>query len=168
MRISKKEQERLEKEEQIKQFNVAKNTVECSNFMMQRLGLEADNFGVLRRIDDEEGEVSELIFEGKKCKSIKSAINKSVEMVFDPYNNAKFACALLNYYISDYIGSEVNTIILTNQSINESGSCEVQFTNGYTVVSNKYNKDSLKYLDVILQLDRALPPDYAILKGFDI
>lgn len=167
-RISAKKQLEMEEQKRREAISLKTNTTQCSNLMMQVLELEYDKMGFIQRYDDVNDELSEFVFEGKKCKYIDALIDTRCEMPFDPYNNVKLACGLVQFYINDYIGMDTLMIYLTNKSMNEEGQAVVKFDNGEEIVSNTYCKDSLKYLDLVLKMSDALPPFFSKLKGLDM
>jgi hypothetical protein len=158
----------LENQQRQDEQKMYANTISCSNFIMQRMGLQVDSSGFIHRYDEEENEISEYTFDGKKCKSIDSQSVMKNELLFDPYNNVKLCCGLLQYYITQYLGRDTNMIFLSNKNMNEHGTLTVIFDDGTQLIGNAYNKDTLKYLDMILVLDIALPFDFNFLARLDI
>jgi hypothetical protein len=165
-KMSAKQLELLAKEQE--EFNMRKNTKECADYILQRMVLDVDKYGYIMRYDEENNELSYFTFGGKKCKYLEAYIDQRNEMVFDPYNNVKLSNGLLQYYLNDYMEKEVVMIFLSNRNMNEPGNTTILFTDGTKVSGHEYNKDSLKYLDMILVLDQGLKPDFSTLKGMDI
>jgi len=163
-----KEKLLLQQQEEQNEIRMYKNTIDCSNFLIQRMGLDYDRAGFINRFDDETNTMSEFIFDGKKCKALAFPIIKGTELALDPYNNVKLCCGILQYYITDYLGRDTTTIFLSNKSMNENGTLTVIFDDGSSVTGNPYNKDTLKYVDMILILDGALFMDFKVLKEMDI
>lgn len=167
-RISAKQLELQNQQKQQEELMMQRNTIECSNFLMRILGLETDSSGFITRFDDEDNSVSAFVFDGKKCKNLNYPINMRTELPFDPYNNVKLCCGVLQYYITNYLHRDTNMLFITNRNMNESGNAAVIFDDGSKVEGNTYNKDTLKYIDMILVLDRAIPLEYNTLRQLDI
>jgi hypothetical protein len=166
-RMSGRQLELLRKEQE--DMKLRQNAVKCANFVMQRLELETDQFGFINYLNEDTDELSEFTFDGKKCKDICSGtVLRKNELPFDPYNNIKLCCGLLQYYINAGLGRDTTMMYLSNKNMNEAGELTVVLEDGTKITGNTYNKDTLKYIDMLLILDRALALDFAMLKGFDI
>lgn len=73
---------------------------------------------------------------------------KSVE--FDPYNNRKMMGQLFGYFMdkqSDETGVEVTTYYNVDDRV------ECRMSDNEVIKSSSYKKDSLKYLDIIMQIN---------------
>ena len=165
-RITKK----MIEEEKANEMFLAKATRECVSLVMTKMGLEVNKDGFIERVDDDNDEITILTFSGKQCVTTllpNRETNMEVELPFDPYNNAKLAASLLTYYLSEYAYKEVLVMGPTNKKLNEEGKLIVKFTNGETLESHVYFKDSLKYIDAIYTLEGSAPPEFRALKGLD-
>ena len=51
--------------------------------------------------------------------------------------------------------------------MNEYGNAVLKLTNGQEFKSDNYYKDTLKYLDILYQMDGSAPPEMRVLKEMD-
>lgn len=90
-------------------------------------------------------------------------VNRQRSMEFDPYNNIRMMNYVFNYYIgkqSEESGSEVVTYYNKEDSI-DGGKIECRMDDNSLITSNKYKRDTLKYTDIIMQLNGEDNPDLA-------
>jgi len=168
-RISAKRQLLEEQQRLLEEQTLQKNSFDCANFLMQRMELEVDDkTGFLARYNEDTEELSEIIFDGKKCKDLRAPIDPRKEMPFDPYNNIKLCCGLLQYYVNEYMGKDTQIMYLSNKTSNDEGTLTLVFENGQSVIGNPYNKDTLKYIDMIVLLDGGNAIDNRTIKGMDV
>lgn len=165
-RITKK---MIQEEEERERLTII-NTNKCIGLVMQKMELDVDRFGYIVRNNEEDNEITELNFDGKKCKStlLNLPIDLELELPFDPYNNSKLALSLANFYINEFMGMEALMLGITNKKLNELGYSICKLTSGRVIEGNEYYRDSLKYIDMIYMLDGSAPPEFRALKEIDM
>ena len=57
---------------------------------------------------------------------------------------------------------------ITNARPDNIGHIEIEFANGVVYKSDAYYKDSLKYIDILMKLEQALPIEFERLRRYDI
>ena len=120
--------------------------------------------------EDGVGSTIPLILEGKKMKStmVGLEIDPVTEIAFDPYNNHKIVTGLINLYLETYYpGIDIQSLSLAGRHLNELGNAVLKLTNGQEFKSSNYYKDTLKYLDILYQMDGSAPPEMRVLKEMD-
>lgn len=167
MRISKKELIRLEEEQKALELQRQKNALFCCGLTMRRLNLQVAKDGRLFWVNDD-NELTDITFDGKICKPFGVEINQRIETHFDLYNNPKLCCGFIQYYLNEFRCIDLNMLYLTNKVSNSAGQACVILPDNRTIKSNMYNKDTLKYIDLLFTLDGALPFELEDLKGLDI
>ena len=141
---------------------------ECVDTLMRFMNIEPYVDGTLYIMDDDMEEVQHIVIDGMFC--IYPDPNREPaknEIPFDVYNNTRLMSTMLTIFIANK-GWGVDMQKITNNRPDRLGHLEILFSNGVTWSSNAYKKDSLKYLDMIMKLQGALPPDFERLKGLDI
>ena len=162
-------------EMQMRDAKHQENTNRCIALLTQKLNIEIDNEGnmFLCRFDcdDEDNATIPLRFEGKVIKStfvVGSNIDPENEMAFDPYNNIKLLIGLIAVYCEEYFpGDEMLTLAISNRRPNKPGVATIRFRSGLWFESDTYNKDSLKYIDLLYQMDGSVPPEFRRIKELD-
>jgi hypothetical protein len=159
-----------------------KNAKIFSLRMIQRLGLETYPNNKLLCVSDEleNGVLAYFSYDGIKYVAFENAEfypdNQEIK-VFDPYNNIRLCINCVLWYMQNvghYDTTTVDLLAVTNQKMNDSGMGRLQFTdatnNGiYKLETNHfYNRDCLKYLDLIYAMDEAIPPEYDELASLDM
>jgi len=178
------------------------NSVEFSDLMIQRLGLEVDNeTGYLYFDSDDDnnkiitfGTLNYFVFDGFKFVSFENKEiaenNPNSIKVFDPYNDIKLADFCVNWFLHNIKGIDVNNrvqeIAISNNKMNDPGNGIIVFfkrsvidksvndieleelMNRGIIEGNTYNRDCLKYMDLIFILDEAAPPEYMALHNLDM
>ncbi|MBQ8132767.1 MAG: hypothetical protein IJ193_09780 [Bacilli bacterium] len=163
---------------------------EFSELVIQRLGLEpeGDNNTLVFSDIFLSGIPLHLIYEGYKFVPFDyeyiAEQNPDTIKVFDPYNDL----GLINYCLSQYmvyiqeidVNKYVSIISISNNKMNEYGHGEIAFDteygtselsntpDGYHIIGHDYNRDSLKYLDLIYIMDGAAKIEYTALRNLDL
>lgn len=165
-----------------------KNARLFSDLFIQRLGLEKEEGTgfLVKEAENDEGEFylnmnpqgETIKFDGFRYVAFediyKFGERQSVK-VFDPYNNIKLCSFLFNWYLVNIMHYNLDDIIvvgITNSKMNDSGFAFIKAKDGYgriwEVDGNVYNRDCIKYLDLIYRLDEALPMEYDKLREVDM
>lgn len=152
-----------------------KNTNKCIALVTQKLNIIIGEGGYMYLVnsnmeDDGVGSTIPLILEGKKMKStmVGLEIDPMTEIAFDPYNNHKIVTGLINLYLETYYpGIDIQSLSLAGRHLNELGNAVLKLTNGQEFKSGNYYKDTLKYLDILYQMDGSAPPEMRVLKEMD-
>ena len=183
---------RKEEKKQLKYYELKTQFAkEFSELMIQRLGLESDgdmNTLVFEDIYAYNLPLS-LSYDGYKFVTFDDAYiaeeNPDKIKVFDPYNDLGLAnyCVLqyMTYVMEIDVNNAISIISISNNKMNEPGRGEISFSNefedkkeyannpdGDKLLGNIYNRDSLKYLDLIYILDGAADIEYTALKNIDL
>jgi len=153
---------------------------EFSELMIQRLGLDVDDNGILVYEDIFVGGMPmKFSYNGYNFVSfdtpeIAEEYPETIK-IFDPYNDLRLATyCVMQYlcYIEEIDVNEcVSIIAVTNSKMNEPGEGEITFTakmNNKKITGNTYNRDCLKYLDLIYIFDNAAKEEYVALKNLDL
>lgn len=159
-----------------------------SDLFIQRLGLEKeDGTGFLvKEPDNDEGEFylnmnpqgETIKFDGFRYVTFEDFYlyqDKSTVKVFDPYNNIKLCSFLFNWYLVNIMRYNLDNVIIvgiTNAKMNDNGFAFIKARDIegriWEVDGNCYNRDCIKYLDLIYRLDEALPMEYDKLREVDM
>lgn len=119
--------------------------------IMQEIGLEADQDNCI--VDQDTG--IQLQFNGKKIKYDKN-IHMGKEICFDPVENTKLMHHLFSYYV-DKVHNEggryINIYYPVEGQTPNKGSIELKDDQNNKMRSAEYYNDSLKYADLIFQLN---------------
>ena len=88
---------------------------------------------------------------------------------FDPYNNKKMMNQVFGHFLEKYADENgVNVSTFYNiDSTDGTGRVECKFSDNQTITSGAYSRDSLKYVDIIMQLNGD-PSGEEDLRKFDI
>ena len=162
-------------EMQMKELKHQQNTNSCIALLTQKLNIEIDNEGKMYLCrfdyDDDDNATIPLRFEGKVVKStfvVGDNIDLENEIAFDPYNNVKLLIGLIGLYVEEYYPTdELLTLAISNRRPNKLGTASISFRSGTYFDSNEYYKDSLKYIDLLYQMDGSAPPEFRKLKEID-
>lgn len=125
--------------------------LEINKLIMKEIGLE---IGQYNRIVDPDTAI-ELSLKGQSIVAPGAYCGHNT-IEFDPYNNRKMMGQLFGYF-ANKIAGEYGVEILSFYNINENnttkGKLECKLSDNSIITSKEYKRDSLKYLDIILQLN---------------
>ena len=138
------------------------------DLLMCYLGIEHTNNGNMYFYDDDDN-IIDMYIDGMKCVYPFTAnrIPQKGEIEFNVYFNTKLMLSILEWYFAEH-GYIVNIQKITNGRPDTIGHVEIEFMNGVVYKSDVYYKDSLKYIDILMKLERALPMDFQRLRSYDI
>lgn len=140
----------------------------CTDTLIRFMGIEVYVDGSMYIYDDDTCTAQQIIINGMYCIYPNEGYEpKQNEMIFDVYNNTRLMATMLSIYIANK-GWGIDMQKITNNRPDTLGHLEILFSNGVKWTSNAYKKDSLKYLDMIMKLEGALPDNFAQLKGIDL
>lgn len=120
--------------------------IEINTIIMQELGLE---IGLGNRITDQDTG-NAIRFRGKDVVAPGFCNGRSVE--FDPVNNPKMMNSLFNRFLETN-SEESDVYVSTFYPIDSSNCIECRMSDQTSIRSKSYNRDSLKYADVMIQLN---------------
>ena len=122
---------------------------EVNNLIMQEIGLEV---GRDQRIYDQDTGSSIRINGMDVIAPGCYAGHKAVE--FDPHNNRKMMNQLFGYFLNKY-SDETDIDVLSYYNVNtlDGEKIECKMSDNSTIRSKPYKRDSLKYTDIIMQLN---------------
>ena len=88
---------------------------------------------------------------------------------FDPYNNKKMMNQVFGHFLEKYADENgVNVSTFYNiDGTDGTGRVECKFSDNQTITSGAYSRDSLKYVDIIMQLNGD-PSGEEDLRKFDV
>jgi len=135
--------------------------VEINNLIMREIGLEVDS---AHRIVDQDTGMA-MKFRGMNIMAPGAYCGRNA-IEFDPHNNKKMMNLLFGYFVEKH-SEESDVYVSTFYSVdkgNDKGSVECRMSDQTTIVSKPYTRDSLKYADIITQLNGGESPD---LKQYD-
>lgn len=123
---------------------------EINTLIMQEIGLEV---GSRQRIYDQDtGAVikingMDVVAPGSYCG------NKAME--FDPHNNRKMMSQLFGLFLEKYSEeTDIDVLIYYNvDDVDSKSKIECVLSNNEVITSKPYTRDSLKYTDIIMQLN---------------
>lgn len=178
------------------------NSIDFSELMIQRLGLETDeDTGYLYFDSDDDnnkiitfGMLDYFVFDGFKFVSFENKDiadgNPNSVKIFDPYNDINLVNFCVTWFLHNIKGIDVNNrvqeIAVSNNKMNDPGKGIIVFfkrnmmdksindiglediMNNGIIEGNTYNRDCLKYMDLIFLLDEAAPPEYMALRNLDM
>lgn len=119
---------------------------EINNIIMQELGLE---IGIGNRIVDQDTGGA-IRFKGKDVMAPGFYNGRSIE--FDPINNGKMMNSLFNRFLETH-SEESDVYVSAFYSIDESNCIECRMSDQTSIKSRSYDRESLKYADIIIQLN---------------
>lgn len=122
---------------------------EINTIIMQEIGLEV---GENNRIYDQDTGVKitinnmDVIAPGNYCDK------QSIE--FDPHNNRKLMSQLFGYFLDKHSEeTDIDILAYYNVDDGKNGYIECRMSNNELISSKSYQRDSLKYTDIIMRLN---------------
>lgn len=122
---------------------------EINTIIMQEIGLE---IGENNRIYDQDTGVKitinnmDVIAPGNHCDK------QSIE--FDPHNNRKLMSQLFGYFLDKHSEeTDIDILAYYNVDDGKNGYIECRMSNNELISSKSYQRDSLKYTDIIMRLN---------------
>lgn len=124
-----------------------------NKIIMQEIGLGVDNYQKI--IDQDTRET--LLFKEKNMKysSQNNVLIGRNDMIFDPINNRFLMMSLFDHFATKIEEEDGKYISIYYDVNGENGSALEAVVDGEKITSDYYNNDSLKYLDIIMQLNDA-------------
>ena len=123
-----------------------------NSIIMNELGFEPTENGFIR--DQDTG--NDIKINGVTLVAPGLGANrKNKEMEFDPYNNKKMMSQLFGHFLEKYAdenGVNVSTFYNIDGKDN-TGKVECKFSDNQTITSGSYARDTLKYVDIVMQLN---------------
>lgn len=158
------------------------NSIKFSNFVFQRIGLEIDeSSGYLccpDIIDARTQRALTFIYDGFKYVTYNNKYMKLTEenpedtKIFDPYNNMGLMYHCIEWFMVNQLGIDINneviSIGISNKKMNDPGYAFIIYFDKPELSGNIYNRDCLKYMDLILRLDDGIIVEYMNLKRMDM
>lgn len=140
---------------------------EINTLIMQEIGLE---IGPKSQIVDQDTGLAIRIngadVVAPDCYYGRRGDGTSKSMEFDPYNNRKLMNSLFSYFTEKQENETgVGVLAFYNVDNKEGGHVECRMTDNEVLTSASYQRDSLKYVDLIMQMNGEENPD---LKKYDI
>ena len=123
---------------------------EINTLIMQEIGLEV---GENQRIYDQDSGIA-IRVNGMDVVAPGSFRGRQT-IEFDPHNNRKLMGCLFDYFLEKR-AEETDVDVLTyynKDQSNNAGQIECRMSDNQTVTSKSYKRDSLKYTDIIMQLN---------------
>ena len=140
---------------------------EINTLIMQEIGLE---IGPKSHIVDQDTGVEiringvDVVAPG--CYYGRRSDGSARSMEFDPYNNRKMMNSLFSYFTEKQEEeSGVGVLAFYNVDNNDGGRVECRMSDNEVLTSGSYQRDCLKYVDLIMQMNGEENPD---LKKYDI
>lgn len=130
--------------------------LEINNLIMQEIGLEV---GIGNKIVDQDTGAA-LAFKGMTVIAPGTHSHNAIE--FDPYNNKKMMSNLFGYFLDKH-SEESDVDVLTYYNVDHDSkrsSIECKLSDQTCIKSKPYTRDSLKYADIIIQLNGGDAPDF--------
>ena len=133
-----------------------KKDLEINNLIMQEIGLE---IGIGNKIVDQDTGAA-LAFKGMSVIAPGTYSHNAIE--FDPHNNKKMMSNLFGYFLDKHSEeSDVDVLAYYNvDAENNKSSIECKLSDQTKITSKAYTRDSLKYADIIIQLNGGTAPDF--------
>ena len=136
---------------------------EVNTIIMQEIGLDIGNGGKLYDQDTS----MEIKINGMNVMA-PGLYGGRQSIEFDPHNNRKMMSQLFGYFVNKY-SEETDIDVLTYYNVDNrdklnTGKVECKMSNDQTITSDSYQRDSLKYADIIIQLNGGDP---SCLKKYD-
>lgn len=181
-------EKKLSKREQDKQDRyyglMLKNAKVFSTRMIQKLGLtdegpNDDNTLIIEDALYDDNTVIPFMFDGYKYITFDEAdriLAQSDSLpfnikTFDPYNDIRLCMACVGWYLQTVLNVNpdiINVLAVTNQKMNDEGYALIKFSDMRELRGHPYNRDCLKYLDLIYIMDQSLSMEYTELSGLDM
>lgn len=128
-----------------------------NNLIMREIGLEV---GTGHRIIDQDTGVA-MTFGGRELVA-PGVYGGRNAIEFDPYNNKRMMNKLFGYFLEKHAEeSDVEVMTYYNVDKGDAGAVECKMTDNTTITSGAYVRDSLKYADIIIQLNGDPSPNLA-------
>lgn len=172
-RVTKKEIAKQEKYYKLMEDNAK----EFSTLIIERLGLEPQPSTGLLIVSDElyDGNLVYFTYDGFKYIPFEyQQYYENIQdvKVFDPYNNINLCTNIIMWYICNIMGrnaDDVDLIGVTNAKMNDKGAAFIKFEDKPDkMVGHEYNRDCLKYMDLVYKLDDAHELEYKRLQDLDM
>lgn len=129
--------------------------LEINNLIMQEIGLE---IGIGNKIIDQDTGAA-LAFKGMTVIAPGCFSHNAIE--FDPHNNKKMMSNLFGYFLDKHSEeSDVDVLAYYNVDHGNKSAIECKLSNQTCITSKPYTRDSLKYADIIIQLNGGTAPDF--------
>lgn len=143
--------------------------LEATDLFMRYVGLEVDSNGYIYYYNDDNDTITQLYLDGMKCVYPKFEVkDPKLEIALDVYNNPKQCAQILYFYNNNILGYQIDMMFLTNSKSDTMGRLEVRYINGTVYDSNVYFKDTLKYIDMVMKMEQAVPMDFTRLRELDL
>lgn len=129
--------------------------IEVNKMIMEEIGLEIDSNN--RIIDQDTGAAIAI----KGMPVIAPGCYSRGGMEFDPYNNRKLMQGLFGYFL-DKVSDESDVDVRTYYDVedgNNKGHLECVMSDDTKLVSKSYNRDALKCIDIMSQLNGGSAPN---------
>ena len=136
------------------------------DLLMCYLGIEYSNDGRMYFYDDDDNLV-DMYIDGMRCIYPFARPAQRGEIDFNVYFNTKLMLSILEWYFAEH-NYIVSIQKITNGKPDNIGHVEIEFMNGVIYKSDVYYKDSLKYIDILMKLEGALPMDFQRLREYDL
>ena len=129
--------------------------IEINNLIMREIGLEV---GPRNRIYDQdtgmEIRINGMDVVAPGCYGGRQSIE------FDPYNNKKMMNQFFSYFLDKRSEeTDIDVLAYYNVGNGEKSQVECRMSNNEKISSGKYIRDSLKYTDLMIQLNGDVPQD---------
>lgn len=130
--------------------------LEINNLIMQEIGLEVDNCN--RIIDQDTG--AALAFKGMAVIAPGTYGGRNC-IEFDPHNNKKMMSNLFGYFLDKHSEeSDVDVLTYYNVDQGTKSAVECKLSDQTKITSKAYSRDSLKYTDIMIQLNGGTAPNF--------
>ena len=135
---------------------------DVNKIIMDEIGLEVTRHGMIR--DQDTG--SNISINGHPL--VAQNLGGKGKAEFDPYNDRKMMVALFNHFLTKVEEDEDKSVVVyydVNSEQANKGRVECKMSDNTVISSGEYQRDSLKYLDIIMQMNGEETPN---LKEFDV
>lgn len=137
------------------------NDKEINTLIMQEIGLEV---GPRQRVYDQDTgaaiRINGMDIVAPGCNGGRQAVE------FDPYNNRKMMGQLFSHFLEKYAEeTDVDCQTFYNVDSGTNGKVQCRLSDNTILTSKPYQRDSLKYMDIIMQLNGDASPD---LEKYDV
>ena len=132
--------------------------IEVNNLIMREMGLEV---GRGNRIVDQDTGMPVLI-RGMNL-TAPGCYTGNNSMEFDPHNNKRLMNLLFGYFLNKHSEeSDVDVLTYYNVDSGNKSYIECKMSDNSTITSRAYSRDSLKYTDIITQLNGDESPNLSM------
>lgn len=135
---------------------------DVNKIIMDEIGLEVTRHGLIR--DQDTG--SNISINSHPL--VAPNMGGRGKLEFDPYNDRKMMVALFNHFLTKVEEDEDKSVVVyydVNSEKENKGRVECKMSDNTIIASKDYQRDSLKYLDIIMQMNGEKSPD---LREFDV